>query len=74
MLLLKKIKLEHVLNSGDDYSLIIVANKKYRKKIKNIANKNKVKISRVGKVVLEKGVQFDSHINNNIIKEYDHFS
>ena len=71
---LKKIKLEHVLNSGDDYSLIIVSNKKYRKKIKNIANKNKVKISRVGKVVLEKGVQFDSYINNNIIKEYDHFS
>ena len=70
----KKINIEHLLNAGDDYSLIIVSNVKYRNKIKSIAKKNNVKISLIGKVTKNKGIKFDSFLDINNIKEYDHFS
>ena len=70
----KNIKIESLLNAGDDYGLIIISNKKFRKEIKSIAKKNKVKISCIGKIIRERGIHFDSLINMDNIKKFDHFS
>ena len=67
-------RLEDLLNAGDDYGLIIISNQKNRKKILSIANKNNVKISHIGKVISEKGIHFDSHLDMKNIKKFDHFS
>ncbi len=69
-----EIKLETLLNAGDDYSLIFISNPKNRKKIKNIAFKNKIKITQIGKIVRTKGIHFDSYINIDNYREYDHFT
>ena len=68
------IHLENLLNAGDDYCLIIIFNKKNRSKIEKIAKKNRIKISCIGKIINKRGIYFDSLININNIKEYDHFS
>ena len=68
------IKLEQLLNAGDDYCLIIISNQKNRSKIEKIARQNRIKISCIGKIISKKGIYFDSQININNIKEYDHFS
>ena len=68
------IKLEDLLNAGDDYELIIISSQKNRNKIFRIANKNNVKISCVGKIINEKGIHFDSHLDIKNIKKFDHFS
>ena len=68
------IKLEKLLNAGDDYSLIIISSKKNRSKIEKIAKQNRIKISCIGKIISKKGIYFDSHVNINNIKEYDHFT
>ena len=68
------IKLENLLNAGDDYELIIISNQKNRNKIFNIAKKNKVKISCIGKIIRKKGIHFDSYIDMNNSKKFDHFS
>ncbi len=70
----KNIKIENLLNAGDDYGLIIISNKRFRKEIKSIAKKNKVKISCIGKIITESGIHFDSYINMDNIKKFDHFS
>ena len=70
----KNIKIENLLNAGDDYGLIIISNRKFRKEIKSIAKKNKVKISCIGKIIRESGIHFDSSINMDNIKKFDHFS
>jgi len=67
-------KIEKLLNAGDDYGLIIISNQKNRNKIFTIAKKNNVKISRIGKIIREKGIHFDSHLNIKNIKKFDHFS
>ena len=67
-------KLENLLNAGDDYGLIIISNQKNRNKIFSIAKKNNVKISFVGKIIREKGIHFDSHLDMKNIKKFDHFS
>ena len=66
-------KIENILNAGDDYGLIIISNQKNRNKIFNIANKNNIKISRIGKIITEKGIHFDSHLDMKNIKKFDHF-
>ena len=68
------IKLEKLLNAGDDYSLIIISSKKNRRKIEKIAKQNRIKISCIGKIISKKGIYFDSHVNIKNIKEYDHFT
>ena len=67
-------KLENLLNAGDDYGLIIISNQKNRNKILSIAKNNNVKISFVGKIIREKGIHFDSHLDMKNIKKFDHFS
>ena len=66
-------KIENLLNAGDDYGLIIISNQNNRNKILRIANKNNVKISCIGKIIKEKGIHFDSHMDLENIKKFDHF-
>ena len=67
-------RIENLLNAGDDYGLIIISGRKNRNKIFNIANKNNIKISCIGKIISEKGIHFDSHLDIKNIKKFDHFS
>ena len=64
-----------ILNQNhDDYELIIISNQKNRNKIFNIANKNNINVTLIGKIISEKGIHFDSHIDMKNIKKFDHFS
>ena len=67
-------RLEDLLNAGDDYELIIISSQKNRNKIFNIANKNNIKLTLIGKVISEKGIHFDSDLDMKNIKKFDHFS
>ena len=66
-------KIENLLNAGDDYELIFISSQKQRNKILKIGEKNNVKISLIGKIVREKGIHFDSHLDMKNIKKFDHF-
>ncbi len=66
-------RIENLLNSGDDYGLIIISSKKNRNKIISIANENDIKVSYIGKIISEKGIHFDSYIDMKNIKKFDHF-
>ncbi len=68
------LRFEDLLNAGDDYELIIISSQKNRNKIFNIANKNNINISLIGKIISEKGIHFDSHLDMKNIKKFDHFS
>ena len=68
------IQKKYILNSGDNYDLIVIANSKYRNRIKSIAKKNNVKISLVGKTMKQLKILDDSNNTLNISKEFDHFS
>ena len=50
------------------------SNKKHRKEIKSVAKKNKVKISCIGKIIRDKEIHFDSYLDMDNIKKFDHFS
>ena len=67
-------RLEDLLNSGDDYELIIISSQKNRNKIFNIAKKNNINVTFIGKIISEKGIHFDSHLDMKNIKKFDHFS
>ena len=67
-------RLEDLLNAGDDYGLIIISNQKNRNKIFNIANKNNINVTLIGKIISEKGIHFDSYLDIKNIKKFDHFS
>ncbi len=69
----KLINIKNVLNSGDNYQLIIISNKKFRSAIFKTAKKYKIKISRVGKITKKKNIVDDSNNILNIPKEFDHF-
>jgi len=66
-------RIENLLNAGDDYGLIIISSQKNRNKILSIANKKNIKISSIGKIIKEKGIHFDSHLDIKNIKKFDHF-
>ena len=66
-------KIENLLNAGDDYGLIIISSPKNRNKILRISYKNNVKISCIGKIIRDKGIHFDSHLDIKNIKKFDHF-
>ncbi len=68
------LKIENLLNAGDDYGLIIISSQKNRNKIMSISSRNNVKISCIGKIIREKGIHFDSHFDMKNIKKFDHFS
>ena len=68
------IKLDDILNWGDDYELIFTSFKKNRKKLLSLSKKNRVKLSLVGSIIQKPGI-FDDSLN--IIKNihsFDHFS
>ena len=67
-------RIEDLLNAGDDYGLIIISSQKNRNKIFNIANKNNINVTLIGKIISEKGIHFDSHLDMENIKKFDHFS
>ena len=62
-----------ILNTGDNYDLIVIASKKNRNKIINISRKNKIKCSLVGEVIGKIQILDDSNNSLNITKEFDHF-
>ena len=66
-------RIEKLLNAGDDYGLIIISSQKNRNKIFSIAKKNNIKITCIGKIISEKGINFDSHLDMKNIKKFDHF-
>ena len=47
-----------LLNGGDDYQLIFTSSQKNDAKIINIAKKNKIKITKVGKIINQYGIFF----------------
>ena len=67
-------RIENLLNAGDDYGLIIISSQKNRNKIFNIANKNNINVTLIGKIISEKGIHFDSYLDMKNIKKFDHFS
>ncbi len=67
-------RIDNLINAGDDYGLIIISSQKNRNKIFSIANSNNVKITLIGKIISEKGIHFDSHLDNKNFKKFDHFS
>ena len=69
-----KMNFHNILNCGDDYELIIISSNKNRKKVQEIAKTNKVKITRIGKIVKNIGITDDSNNLLNISREFDHFS
>ncbi len=70
----KKMKLKNILNSGDDYELIIISNRDFRNQIISIAKNNKTKITLIGKTIKKNGIFLDSNHSYNIPREFDHFS
>ncbi len=67
-------RIENLLNAGDDYELIIISSQKNRNRIFNIASKNNIKITLIGKIISEKGIHFDSYLDMKNINKFDHFS
>ena len=67
------IKKKSIINSGDNYNLIVITNKIYRNQILNTAKKNNVKITLVGKVIRDLQIRVDSNKSLNIPNEFDHF-
>ena len=66
--------LDEVLNWGDDYELIFTSHSKFENKIRNIANKEKVKITKIGRITNKLGIYTDSFELINSYKYYDHFA
>ena len=67
------INLNKIINSGDDYQLIIISNKKNSSKLLKIAKKNKIKISKIGVITKKLGLIDDSDETIDIPSEFDHF-
>ena len=68
------IKLEDILNWGDDYELIFTSFKKNREKLLSLSKKNKVKLSLVGSIIKKPGIFNDSLKVIKNIHSFDHFA
>ena len=68
------IKLENILNWGDDYELIFTSFKKNREKLLDLSKKNGVKLSLIGSVIKKPGIFDDSQECIKNIHSFDHFS
>ena len=68
------LRFDEIINCGDDYELILTVPKKNSNKIKKIANKNKIKISKIGEIIKTKGIF--SEYGKSIIKKknFKHFA
>tara|TARA_Y100001936_G_C16004525_1_gene629813 strand:- start:207 stop:1193 length:987 start_codon:yes stop_codon:yes gene_type:complete len=69
-----QIKLNNILNWGDDYQLIFTSNKKNTNKLINLSKKHNIKISKIGKIIRKTGIYDDSLIAIENVNSYDHFS
>ena len=75
-IILKKkfLRFDEIINCGDDYELILIVPKKNSDKIQEIAYKNKIKISKIGKIIKTKGI-FSEYGKSIISKNYfKHFA
>ena len=75
-IILKKkfLRFDEIINCGDDYELILIVPNKNSNKIKEIAHKNKIKISKIGKIIKTNGI-FSEYGKNLITKNYfKHFA
>ena len=70
----RKITLDSLLSSGDDYELIFTANSKNSSIIKRISKKNNIKITNVGKIISKKGIYLDNKKIKITNKSFEHFS
>ena len=68
------VKLEEVLNWGDDYQLIFTSHSKFEKNIIKIAKEKKVKITKIGRITNKPGIYTDSLKLINSYRYYDHFA
>ena len=55
----KKIIAKSLLSGGDDYELIFTSNSRYDKKIFNLSKQNKLKITKVGRIINKSGIFID---------------
>ena len=55
----KTVEIHSLLNGGDDYELIFTCSSKNDIKITNIALKNRIKITKVGRIIERKGIYFN---------------
>jgi len=69
----KKVNLNYLLSSGDDYELIFTVHPKKSVLINQIARKNNIKISKVGKIIQKKGIYLDNNKIEIINKSFKHF-
>jgi len=74
LILGNKVSMTNILNSGDNFQLIVISNIKFRNQIKKIAKTNNVKITQVGKVIKKLDLVDDSNNPLNITRNFDHFS
>ena len=75
-IILKKkfLRFDEIINCGDDYELILTVPKKFSHKIQEISYKNKIKISKIGKIIKTKGI-FSEYGKSIISKNYfKHFA
>ena len=61
-----------LLYGGDDYEIIFTSSSKNENKIKKIANKAKIKVSKVGKIIDKKGIFIDTKKLNNTLNSYQY--
>ena len=68
------LKFDEIINCGDDYELVLTVPKKFSHKIQEISYKNKIKISKIGKIIKTKGI-FSEYGKSIISKNYfNHFA
>ena len=70
----RKININTLLSSGDDYELIFTANPKNSSIIKRISKKNNLKITKVGKIIRKNGIYLDNKKLKIINKSFEHFA
>ena len=68
------ISLKKILSAGDDYELIFTANQKFDKKIIDQSNKQKIKISKIGRIIKKNGLFVDGKKLLNSKLSYKHFT
>ena len=69
----RKVSLDYLLTAGDDYELIFTANSKKYLMIKQLAKKNNIKITKVGRITQRKGIYLDNKKIKIINKSFQHF-
>ena len=56
----KTINIQNLLSGGDDYELIFTSSPKNDINIFNISKKNRIKVSKIGRIINNKGIYFNS--------------